>query len=228
VTPPLVSVLVPVYNGERFLAEMLDSLFAQDLAALEVIVVDDGSTDRTAEIAQQFPVRYVYQQNEGPSAARNAGLALAQGELIAFADADDRFPPDKLSAQVRYLQKHPEVGCVLGRQEWIVEDGVDAPPLERDPIFGELGGIQLVTAMIRRDVLRSLGGFDPAFRFAEDRDLFGRMRENGVEIAVLPQVFLYKRVHGANATLSPPETHPLLRSLREKLERQRRAEGQPS
>ena len=218
---PRVTVIVAAYNGERFLSETLESVFAQDFDSFEVVFVDDGSQDRTGEIAQSFPVRYVRQENQGLPAARNAGLALAGGELVAFLDDDDVLTPTKLSVQVRYLDEHPETGCVLGRQEWILEDGVEPPPMARDPIFGELGGIQLVTAMIRRTVLDELGGFDRSYRYAEDRDLFIRMREHGVEIAVLPEVVLHKRLHGANMTMNAPTTHPMLRSLREKLQRER-------
>ena len=218
---PRVTVIVAAYNGERFLRETLESVFAQDFDSFEVVFVDDGSEDRTREIAQSFAVRYVRQANQGLPAARNAGLALARGDLVAFLDDDDVLPPTKLSTQVGYLDAHPETGCVLGRQEWIF-DGVDPPQMARDPIFGELGGIQLVTAMIRRHVLEELGGFDPSYRYAEDRDLFIRMREHGVEIAVLPDVVLHKRLHGSNMTMDPPSTHPMLRSLREKLERERR------
>ena len=219
-TDPRVTVIVAAYNGERFLKQTLESVFAQDFESFEVVFVDDGSEDRTGEIAQSFPVRYVRQANQGLPAARNAGLAVARGDLVAFLDDDDVLPPTKLSAQVRYLDEHPETGCVLGRQEWIF-DGVEAPRMARDPVFGELGGIQLVTAMIRRRVLEDLGGFDPSYRYAEDRDLFIRMREHGVGIAVLPEVVLHKRLHGSNMTMDPPPTHPMLRSLREKLERER-------
>ena len=222
---PLVTVVVAAYNGERFLRETLESLFAQDFDSFEAVFVDDGSEDGTAEIARSFPVRYVRQENQGLPAARNAGLALARGELIAFLDDDDLLPPTKLSVQAEYLRDHLEVGCVLGRQEWIVEDGVEPPPMPRDPIFGEVGGIQLVTAMIRRPVLEELGGFDASYRYAEDRDLFIRMREHGVQIAVVPEVVLHKRLHGSNMTMNRPETHPMLRSLREKLDRERRAAG---
>jgi glycosyltransferase involved in cell wall biosynthesis len=219
-----VTVIVAAYNGERFLKEALESVFAQDFTSFEVVFVDDGSEDGTAEIARSFPVRYVHQANQGLPAARNTGLAHARGELIAFLDDDDVLPPTKLSVQARYLDEHPETGCVLGRQEWIF-DGVEPPRLARDPIFGEVGGIQLVTAMVRRRVLEDLGGFDATYRYAEDRDLFIRMREHGVEIAVRPDVVLHKRLHGTNMTMDPPATHPMLRSLREKLERERGADG---
>jgi glycosyltransferase involved in cell wall biosynthesis len=217
----MVSVVVASYNGERFLAETLESVFAQDYDPFEVVFVDDGSSDGTAEIARSFPLRYVYQENAGLPAARNAGVALATGDLIAFVDDDDLWPRTKLSLQANYLGDHQDVGCVLGRNEWIVEDGVEPPKLERDPIFDELGGIQLVTMMIRRSAFEELGGFDPSYRYAEDRDLFVRLREHGIEYAVLPELVLYKRLHGSNMTMNRPESHPLLRSLKEKLDRGR-------
>jgi glycosyltransferase involved in cell wall biosynthesis len=223
VSDSLVTVIVAAYNGERFLSQALESVFSQDYDPFEVVFVDDGSTDGTGEIAQSFPVRYLHQENQGLPAARNAALRVARGELVAFADDDDLLPPSKLTVQALFLSTHPGTGCVLGRQEWIVEDGVQAPELKRDPIFGELGGIQLVSAMFRRAVLDGLGGFDPTYRYAEDRDLFVRMRERGVEIEVLPDVVLHKRLHGSNMTMNQPESHPLLRSLKEKLERERKA-----
>ena len=220
---PRVTVVVAAYNGEAFLRQALESVFAQDFDSFEVVFVDDGSTDGTAEIARSFPVRYLHQENQGLPAARNAGLRVARGELVAFADDDDLQPPSKLALQVRYLDEHPEVGCVLGRNEWILEEGVEPPKLERDPVFGEPGGIQLVSAMFRGAVLERLGGFDPTYRYAEDRDLFIRLREHGVEIAVLPEVILHKRLHGSNMTMNRPDKHPMLRSLKEKLDRERQA-----
>jgi len=220
---PLVTVVVAAHDGARFLRETLESLFAQDFDSYECVFVDDGSQDRSAEIARAFPVRYRYQENQGLAAARNTGLTMARGELIAFLDDDDVLPPTKLSVQARYLVEHAATGCVLGRQEWIFEQGIEPPELKRDPIFGDLGGIALGSMMIRRSVLEDVGGFDRSYRYAEDRDLFVRLREQGVGIVVLPEVVLYRRLHGANMTLNPPASHPLLRSLREKLERQRNA-----
>ena len=175
---PRVTVIVAAFNGERFLRETLESVFAQDFDSYEVVFVDDGSEDRTGEIAQSFPVRYVRQENQGLPAARNAGLALARGDLVAFLDDDDVLPPTKLRVQARYLDEHPETGCVLGRQEWIVEEGVEPPPLVRDPIFGEVGGIQLVTAMIRAS------GSRPS---ARARD--AAMRTSAAAPSVIPDEF---------------------------------------
>jgi glycosyltransferase involved in cell wall biosynthesis len=227
---PLVSVIVAVYNGARFLRPALESLLAQNYEPFETVFVDDGSEDETAEIAQSFPgIRYIRQTNQGLAAARNAGLELARGEFLAFLDADDLLPPNKLSVQVGYLCQHPEVGCVLGRQEIILEEGVEPPSwLSRDLLYGDVGGIPLGSAMIRRSILENLGGFDPSYLYAEDRDLFVRMRERGVEVAVLPDRVLYRRLHGSNMNFNRPSNHPLLRSLKAKLDRSRIGVGPTS
>jgi glycosyltransferase involved in cell wall biosynthesis len=226
VSRPLVSVVTPVYNGAEYLREALASLFAQDYEPFESIVVDDGSEDETPEIAGSFPVVYHRQENQGAAAARNTGISLARGELVAWLDSDDLLPPNKLSTQATYLVEHPEVGCVVGRQE-IMLQGVEAPDwLTRDPIYGDLDGIPLVSAMVRKTILDELGGFDPTFGFAEDRDLFIRMREHGVQIEVLPEIMVYRRFHGENTNFKRrPAKHPILRSLKGKLDRERATTG---
>jgi glycosyltransferase involved in cell wall biosynthesis len=226
VTSPLVTVVVAVHNGERFLRPALESLYAQDYERFEVVFVDDGSTDASAQIARSFPgIRYVHQQNQGLAAARNTGLALAEGDFLAYLDDDDLLPPRKLRRQAEYLVANPDVGCVLGRQEIMLEPGVEPPEwLIRDRVFGDLDGIPFVSAMIRTQLLRYVGGFDPTYRFAEDRDLFVRLREHGVRIEVIPEVLLFRRFHGDNMNFRMrPQKHPLLRSLKAKIDRQRAA-----
>jgi len=227
---PLVTMVIPVFNGERTLARAIESALAQLYEPLEVLVVDDGSTDASGEIAGSFErVRYVHQQNCGPSAARNRGLAEARGEYVAFLDADDEALPERMSLQVGYLLKHPEVGCTLARQE--VADG-GAPPewIGRDPTFGDLAGIPLMTLVARCSTLLELGGFDESLRIAEDRDLLVRMRERGIRIEVIPKVVLKRHFHGGNLSFdrsADPSEHPLLRSLKAKLDRQREAAQPP-
>ncbi len=223
-TNPLVSVIVAVHNGERFLRSALESLYAQDYEPFEVIFIDDGSTDSSADIAREFTgLQYHYQENQGLAAARNAGLRLARGEFLAYLDDDDTIPPHKLRRQVAYLVDNPEVGCVLARQEIILEAGVEPPEwLTRDPIFGDLDGIPFVSAMIRTPLLGQVGGFDVTYGFAEDRDLFVRLREHGVRIEVIPEVLLFRRFHGENMNFRlRPKKHPLLRSLKAKIDRER-------
>jgi alpha-1,6-rhamnosyltransferase len=218
---PAVDFIVPVYNAAEFLREALESVLAQDYQPFRIIAVDDGSTDTSVEIVEEYPeVVLIRQENQGPAAARNVGLAAAEAPYVALHDADDLLPPDKLRIQVGYLEEHTEVACVLGRQEWI-----DPPPwLPRDALYGELGGIPLPSAVFRTAVLRELGGFDPSFRTGEDVDLLMRLREAKHEITVLPDVVLYRRYHGSNLSiLTSPENR--FRSLRAKLERERRAEA---
>jgi glycosyltransferase involved in cell wall biosynthesis len=229
VTNPLVTVIVAVHNGERFLRPALESLYAQDYEPFEVVFVDDGSTDGSAAIAREFSgIRYVHQENQGLAAARNTGLSHAKGELVAYLDDDDLIPSHKLRRQAGYLVANPEVGCVLGRQQIMLEPGIDPPEwLTRDTIFGDLDGVAFVSAMIRTELLRGVGGFDPSYRFAEDRDLFVRLREHGVRIEVIPEVLLFRRFHGENMNFRlRPQKHPLLRSLKAKIDRERAATSQ--
>jgi glycosyltransferase involved in cell wall biosynthesis len=215
---PLVSVVIPMFDAERFIAETLESVLAQSYRPIEVIAVDDGSTDGTAEVVGAFPeVICIHQENRGPAAARNAGIALAQGEFVATVDADDVVPPHKLDVQVAYLLDNPDVSCVLGRQEW------DSPPswLGRDPVWGDLDGIPLVSMVIRTDVLRGLGGYDETLRGPEDFDLFVRLREAGHKHVVLPDVVLTRRYHGDNLVAGRDPHDQTVQLLKAKLDRER-------
>jgi glycosyltransferase involved in cell wall biosynthesis len=217
---PLVSVIMAAFQAEKFLEDAIASVLAQDYAPFEVVVCDDGSTDRTPEILASHPeLHTIHQPNSGAAAARNAAVAASSGELLAIFDADDLWPPTRLTVQADYLVQHPDVGCVLGRQEWI-----NPPPwLTRDAVYGELDGIPLLSAMLRRSVFDAIGGFDESFTHSEDMDLLFRLRERAIPIEVVPDVVMFRRYHGANLSGSAPETNPLLRSLRQKLERERAA-----
>lgn len=214
---PLVSVIVAAYNVEEYVREALESVLAQDWDPLEVVVVDDGSTDATGEFVRSFgdAVRYVRQENSGPANARNAAIRESSGPLVANCDADDLLPPWRLRVQVEHLLEHPVLGCVFGRQEWL-----NPPPwLGRDPVYGDLDGIPLSSAMFRREVLDELGGYDSRFEPSEDMDLVIRMRERGIRYAVLPDLVLYRRYHASSLTGARPPTAPLLQSLRAKVAR---------
>jgi glycosyltransferase involved in cell wall biosynthesis len=227
---PLATIVIAVLNGEQTLARALESALAQTYEPLEVLVVDDGSTDATAEIARSFEgVRYLYQENSGPSAARNRGIDEALGEYVAFLDADDEALPARMSLQVGFLLEHPEVGCTLGRQE-VAEGGPPPEWVGRDAVFGDLAGVPLMSLVARRETLLDLGGFDTSLRIAEDRDLLVRMRERGIRIDVVAEVVLRRHFHGGNLSFerSPdPSEHPLLRSLKAKLDRQRDSVEEP-
>src|ERR1044072_1619841 len=118
----LVSVIIPVYNGGRYLRAALESVFAQTYRPIEVIVVDDGSADDSGLIAQSFPeVRHMRQQNQGVAAARNNAIAASRGEFLAFLDQDDLWTPEKLRLQIGYLLTHPELGYTLTQQKFFLD-----------------------------------------------------------------------------------------------------------
>jgi glycosyltransferase involved in cell wall biosynthesis len=218
---PLVSVIMAAYNAAQHIGEALQSVLAQEWRPLEVVVVDDGSTDDTAMIVSSFPeIVYVHQENQGPSAARNAAVERSSGEFVANFDSDDLLPPTRIGDQVRYLLAHPEVGAVFGRQEWM-----NAPEwMARDSVYGDVDGIPLSSVMFRRDVFFDLGGYDTSFVHGEDMDLLVRMRERGIEYRVIPEIVLYRRYEASSLTGGRAPHEPLLRSLRAKLAREEPAQ----
>lgn len=220
-TRPLVTGFMPAYNAERFLEAAVESMLAQDYEPFEAIVVDDGSTDGTAEILERYDrLTVIHQENQGPAGARNTAITAARGAFLTAFDADDLWPANRVSLQAGFLLDHPDVGCVLGRQEWI------NPPswLGRDPVFGDLDGIPVSSAMMRREVVERVGWFDASFQHGEDMDLLVRLRESGVRIEILPEVVWYRRYSEDQLTANAPEINPLLRSFRAKLERERRTQ----
>ena len=192
-TAPLVTVVVPAFNAGRFVAQALAAIVDQDYASIEIVVIDDGSTDDTAEVVAQFPsARYVRQENAGPSAARNAGIAASTGELITFCDADDVYHEGKVSAQVRYLSAHENVDCVMVHHHTFVEPGTEPP----DWMAKDDEGVQ--SPMVRRSVLTVVGGYDPSYRMAETMEWLGRMKGAGLRVEVLDDVLVERRLHGSN------------------------------
>jgi glycosyltransferase involved in cell wall biosynthesis len=192
---PLATIIIPVFNGGRFLAGALESCFAQDYQPVEVIVVDDGSTDDSAEIARSYDVRCLNQPNQGPAAARNLGLGEARGRLVAFLDSDDVMLPNKISAQAGHLRAHPETGCVLTGHELVVDPGVDPPRWMLGP---QAPDVVAISMLVRREVFATVGPFDPSFRVHEDVEWLMRARADGIGIDILPTALLRRRIHGDN------------------------------
>jgi glycosyltransferase involved in cell wall biosynthesis len=197
---PLASCIIPVYNGERYLAAALESVFRQDYRPFEVIVVDDGSTDSSACIARSYTkAHYIYQSNQGVTAARNAGISASRGKFIAFLDQDDLWTPVKLSIQIAYLLRHPDIGYVLAKQRLFLEPGTAKPAwLRRDLLENDHVGYLPGTLVTRRSIIEQIGAFDPTYRIGSDTDWLAHARDAGIPMAIIPEVLLLRRIHHSN------------------------------
>lgn len=215
--PPAVSVIIAAYNAERYIADTLDSIRAQTFRDFEVIVVDDGSTDRTAQIVAGYSeVRCLRQLNSGQPVARNAGIAAARGQFLAFVDADDLWQPAKLEKQVGYLSSHPQTA-------WIYSDAIVFDSEKRKDIcfisqncvlhdgwvLDKLllsSFIASPTLVIRREVFDQIGRFDesPSLRIGEDWNMWLRIAEK-YPVAVIREPLAMVRLHDSNMmhTIAP-------------------------
>lgn len=206
---PTVSVVIPAYNYARFLGEAIESALKQTLPPLEVIVVDDGSTDNTAEVLARYGdrVRVLRQKNQGVSVAANHGAEMARGDLLAFLDADDIWLPRKLELQVQRFFANPDLGLVHcgvadintdgkvlrqylnGLEGWVATEML---LFRRATILGGGSG-----AVIQRSTFQAVGGFDPCISVSQDWDLHYRVARQQ-QVGFVPEVLLHYRVHGAN------------------------------
>lgn len=229
-SPPLVSVIVPVYNAEAFVAAALESILGQTYHPLEVIVADDGSTDRSAEVVRAYGsrVRYLPGAPSGgrPGVPRNRGAAAAAGEILTFFDADDLMAPAKIEAQVSALREHPEAGAVVTNYR-NVSDAGEAPQthFETCPelnrllqgtaarcviVAGDVARYLLSrenfvatgTILLRRQVFEEVGGFDETLRIGEDVEFLCRVARR-YPVALVRDVGLKRRLHGGNLTREP-------------------------
>ena len=197
----LISVIIPVYNTETFIGEAIESVLHQDYAPLEIIVVDDGSTDATVDVVKKFKkIRYVFQENSGAPTARNHGLELAQGEIVCFLDADDLWPENKIDLQLLRFKQDPTLEIVIGRQRQYRLFGRDAQGL----VF-KLGDepemvLSLGASLFRRSVFEKVGLFDAELLHTDDWDWIIRAKDLGVSIGIFPEVTLINRLHENNIT----------------------------
>jgi glycosyltransferase involved in cell wall biosynthesis len=214
---------MPAFDEEAFIAEALVSVLAQTYDAVEVIVVDDGSGDHTAEIAEAHDVRVLRRPHAGASAARNAGLAVATGEYWTIFDADDVMPPERLARQVAHLEEHPELGMVLGLTEAFVTPGEPRPahynPVWDDGPYREHPG----TVLARRAILDLVGDFDETLLLGEDVDWLARAKDAGVRSEHVDYLSLRYRIHRANTSSDTRANQQAMLGLLRTSVRRRRA-----
>ena len=223
-----ISVLIPCYNASEYIEEALDSAFSQGIDLHEVVVIDDGSTDGSAKRAEAFGdhVEVHRQANAGISAARNAALAIATGDAIAFLDADDMWPGGSLGARLDALLADDSIDYAYGSVEQFVspELGPSAAGLHLnarlDPRPGRLAGAMLV----RTRAFARVGRFSPDLRVGETLDWVARADELGVRNRCIPEVVLRRRLHATNTGLLQQESRTdYLTLAREALMRRRKA-----
>ncbi|MFT4519068.1 MAG: glycosyltransferase involved in cell wall biosynthesis [Halioglobus sp.] len=200
----LVSVVVPVYNGEQYLAEALDSVLSQTERNLEILVVDDGSNDSSAAIIAEYTdrderVRMLTQPNSGVTAARNAGILASRSQYIAFIDQDDRWRHDALATHLHTLYSKPDLGYTLAHQVCFLQPGATAPDwFQLQKLDEAVAGYLPGALCTRRSVFDTIGLFDERYSVSSDADWFAKARDANVTMELLSQVILERRIHSVN------------------------------
>lgn len=224
----LISVIIPVFNGEKYLASAIESVFSQTYHPLELIVVDDGSTDGSGAIAKQHKdIRYMYQSHQGVSIARNTGLAAAHGAFIAFLDADDIWLPSKLQIQIEYLRENPDVMYVITKINNFVEPGTNIQPQILQSII-QNEQIQLSSIVARKAVFDRIGGFNPCYQVTEDFEWITRTKDAGISMVILPEVLSHRRIHSSNISITQRSLCKAMRlkAIKESVRRRRNSRAE--
>lgn len=218
---PKISVIIPVFNGEKFIRKAIKSVIDQNYDPLEIIVVDDGSTDGTAEIAKNThpEILYAYQENAGVAAARNQGLKMATGDYVAFIDADDLWPENKIHDHFEHLHEYPENLISLGSILQFGNDNTQKPERNESVFTLHLGA-----AVIKKSVFDEIGIMDESMKFAEDIDWFLRAIEIKIPIIPLDKVVYLYRIHQNNMTRNLQEANRfMIKAIKTSLDRRRQA-----
>jgi len=197
-----IGVVIPCYNAEPYIAAAIDSVLSQTLPPSRVVVVDDGSTDASAEVARGFGDRIsvVSRPNGGISAARNTGIAACDMPLLAFLDADDLWVESKLENQAAVLAGHPELDCVFGHAQQFISPELLPAQRERIACREDAMPARLASAMlVRREAFLKVGWFNEGLDIGETVDWLARADEQGLEGRILPEVMLKRRLHLSNS-----------------------------
>jgi len=220
-----ISVIIPVYNGERYLSQAIESVLAQTLPPLEIIVVDDGSTDASVAVAERYAkrVRIDRQENSGAASARNRGIDLARGSLLAFLDADDLWTPDKLRLQAGALEEDPGPAIVLGKvKQFISPDVAGDAGLHLRAELETMPAYLIGAMLIRKDDFKTVGMLDEGLQLGEYIEWFNRAVDLGLRHKVLDRVVLKRRIHTSNQGIyKRPHVKDYLSIVKSALDRRR-------
>ncbi len=223
----LVNIIIPVYNGERYLAQAIESALSQTHRPIQVMVVDDGSTDASLRLAQQYSdsISFCTQPHMGISAARNRGFELAQGDYLAFLDADDVWLEDKLARQMDVFLGHPELDMVFGQVSQFVSPELQESVKRKLRVPTEpMPGYSADSMLIKRTSFLRVGLFDTAWEIGEFVDWYAKAIEKGLRSTMLTEVVTRRRVHDANQGVRMREFRKdYVRVLKAALDRRRRS-----
>jgi len=224
---PLASVIIPVYNGERYLAEAIDSVLAQTYRPVEVIVVDDGSTDGSADVARSFAtVTYCFQTNQGIGAARNRGIDLSKGSFFGFLDQDDIWVNNnKLLYQLRAFNEAPELDMVFGYTQQFFSPDLNENLKAKLRLAGEImPGYVAGTLLIKRESFFRVRYFATNWRLGEFIDWYSKAMELGLKSLIVPEVVMKRRIHNDNTGIRERNSRTdYVRILKASLDRRRKA-----
>ncbi len=230
----LVSVIIPVYNGEHYIEQAIYSVINQTYKFLEIILIDDGSTDRSKNIIKSIQteqvsrkINYFYQKNQGVAIARNQGISHSKGEYIAFLDQDDIWMPNKLSLQIKFLKDNPNIDFVLGKQKIFLEEGIPQPKwLRPQYLTEEITAYLLGVLLTRKSIFRKIGCFDQTYKYGNDYDWFLKAIDKKLPYHILDEVILLKRIHDCNESYNiDGMTLDMLRYLRQSVYRKRQIQN---
>jgi glycosyltransferase involved in cell wall biosynthesis len=228
---PLVSCIIPVFNGERYLGKTLDSILAQTYRPLEIVVVDDGSTDKSPDVSASYgeAIQYLRQANAGQATARNFGVRSSRGELAAFLDADDLWHPEKLARQMARFAARPELDYCLTHVQnfWEAELEREAEMYHGHPRGQPMPGYVTGTLVAKRSLFQRIGLFDTSLGHTDKTEWFLRADAAGAVKEVLPDVLMYRRMHAGNRSraLAANSRDEYLRLLKATLDRRRAGAG---
>ena len=221
---PSVSAIITVKNGEKYIASAINSILRQEYQPIEILVVDDNSTDKTLEIATSFPkVRAVDRKGTGIGNGWNTGIENASGELIAFLTHDDLWTPNKLKLQVAALEADQDKLFAVSRFEYFLEDENYIPPGFRPNLLNKSHiGLTPHTLVARPKVFDTVGLFDEMLTTGEDTDWFSRAKDLEVPYLIVPEVLLKVRIHKSNTSLNTLENDQnLLWIIKRSIERKK-------
>lgn len=222
-----ISVIIPVYNGERYIPEAIESVLAQGYGNIEIIAVNDGSTDATEDVLRHYAqVRYLYQTKKGASSARNNGIKCSSGEFLAFLDADDFWTKNKLKMQLSLFREKPDLDMVFGQVEQFYSPELEESLRGRIHLASSrMPGYVPGAMLVKRAAFLKVGLFNDGFRIGEFIDWYLRAVDYGLKSSLVSEVVLKRRIHDANTGIKERDSRKdYLRVLKASLDRRRKNE----